>query len=55
VAEQVRSLTTEQAQRIGEAARQRVLAEHTYSHRAVQLEAVLDATPAGFSVSASTA
>jgi spore maturation protein CgeB len=55
VAEQVRSLTAEQAQRIGEAARQRVLAEHTYSHRAVQLEAVLDATPAGFSVSASTA
>ncbi len=43
VAEWVRSLTPEQAAQIGNAARQRVLAEHTYAHRAIQLEAVLDA------------
>ena len=54
VAEQVRSLTAEQAQRIGQAARQRVLAKHTYAHRAVQLEAVLGATPSSLSMSTST-
>lgn len=43
VAEWVRSLTPERARAIGEAARQRVLAEHTYAHRAAQLEALLDA------------
>lgn len=43
VAEWVRSLTPERARAIGEAARQRVLAEHTYAHRAAQLESLLDA------------
>lgn len=43
VAEWVRSLTPARAQQIGQAARQRVLAEHTYAHRALQLETLLDA------------
>ncbi|HEY9639211.1 MAG TPA: glycosyltransferase [Coleofasciculaceae cyanobacterium] len=43
VAEVVRSLQPQQARRIGTAARRRVLAEHTYAHRAAQLEALLDA------------
>lgn len=54
VAEQLRSLTADQAHRIGQAARQRILAQHTYTHRAAQLEAVLDATPSSLSMSAST-
>lgn len=54
VAEKLRSLTAEQAQRIGQAARQRVLAEHTYTHRAAQLEAVLDITPSDLSIPAPT-
>jgi spore maturation protein CgeB len=41
VAQIVRSLDPDRAKRIGEAARQRVLAEHTYAHRARQLEALL--------------
>ncbi len=41
VAEHLRELTPERARRIGEAARQRVLAEHTYAHRAAQVETVL--------------
>ena len=41
VAEHVRSVTPEQARQIGEAAYRRVLAEHTYAHRAAQLEALL--------------
>jgi spore maturation protein CgeB len=36
-------LTAHAARRIGDAARARVLAEHTYAHRARELEAVLDA------------
>lgn len=43
VAELLDSLTLEQARRIGQAARRRVLAEHTYSHRALQVERLLDA------------
>lgn len=35
--------TRAERRRIGEAARRRVLAEHTYAHRAAQLEEVLDA------------
>ena len=35
------SLTEERAQRIGAAARARILAEHTYAHRAAQLERIL--------------
>ena len=43
VAEIARALTPERARAAGEAALRRVLAEHTYAHRAAQLEAVLDA------------
>lgn len=41
VAEHVASLTPERARRIGEAARARVLAEHTYARRGAQLDALL--------------
>jgi len=41
VAELARSLSPEQARSIGEAARERLLTEHTYAHRAEQVEAVL--------------
>jgi spore maturation protein CgeB len=44
VAEHVRGLTPERARTIGAMALRRVLAEHTYAHRAVQLEAVLNGT-----------
>jgi spore maturation protein CgeB len=50
VAEHVRSVGPEQARRIGEAAYRRVLAEHTYAHRAAQLEVLLTGSllvPAG--------
>lgn len=39
----LRELTPEAARRIGEAARRRVLAEHTYRHRALQVEELLAA------------
>jgi spore maturation protein CgeB len=42
VAEHVRQLTPERARSIGEAALQRVLAKHTYAHRAAQLEELLN-------------
>jgi spore maturation protein CgeB len=41
VAGRLRELAPEQARRIGEAARRRVLSEHTYAHRAAQVESVL--------------
>jgi spore maturation protein CgeB len=41
VAEQLARLTEQQAREIGEAALRRVLAEHTYTHRAEQLEQIL--------------
>jgi spore maturation protein CgeB len=41
VAEKLRELTPDRARRIGEAARRRVLAEHTYAHRAAQVESIL--------------
>jgi spore maturation protein CgeB len=44
VVEHLRALTPEQARLIGQAARQRVLAGHTYAHRAAQVEALLYAT-----------
>jgi spore maturation protein CgeB len=47
VAEQLRGLTAARARAIGSAACHRVLGEHTYAHRAAQLEALLDAAPAG--------
>ncbi len=41
VAEHLRALTEERARRIGRAARERVLREHTYDRRAEEVEAVL--------------
>ena len=41
VADLVRGLTREHARRIGAAARRRLLAAHTYAHRAAEVEAVL--------------
>ena len=43
VAEHVAKLDRVAARRMGDAAHARVLAEHTYAHRAAQLEAVLEA------------
>jgi spore maturation protein CgeB len=42
VAAHVESLDRARARAIGDAARRRLLAEHTYAHRAAQVEAVLD-------------
>jgi spore maturation protein CgeB len=42
VAEHLASLTEERSRAIGKAALKRVLSEHTYAHRAEQLEAVLE-------------
>jgi spore maturation protein CgeB len=53
VAEWMRRLTPERAWQIGAAAYSRVLAEHTYRHRAAQIDSVLDARvcePAGIAV-----
>ncbi|WNG30174.1 glycosyltransferase [Cystobacter fuscus] len=44
VAEAVLCLTDEGVRELGDAARRRVLAEHTYAHRAVQVEQVLGHT-----------
>jgi spore maturation protein CgeB len=41
VAEKLRELDPERARRIGKAALRRVLSEHTYAHRAAQVESVL--------------
>jgi spore maturation protein CgeB len=43
VAEHLRQLTQEKAKAVGQAALRRILSEHTYAHRAEQVEAVLDA------------
>ena len=45
VAECVRTVTPEQARRIGEAALRRVLAHHTYDQRAAQADALFQAQP----------
>jgi spore maturation protein CgeB len=45
VAEHLKQLTPERAREIGRAAYRRALAEHTYSHRAADVERVLAATP----------
>ena len=45
VVRHLRELTRERARRIGEAARQRILRDHTYAARALQVEAVLAAPP----------
>jgi spore maturation protein CgeB len=42
VAQHVSELTAAHARAIGQAAYRRVLAEHTYAHRAAQLDAVLE-------------
>lgn len=58
VAQHVLSLTPERARAIGQAAYKRVMSEHTYAHRAAQLEELLlgsrhiEATPAGSGVQA---
>src|SRR5690606_32240729 len=44
VAELLAGLTPERARRIGEAARRRVLADHTYAARVRTLESVLEGT-----------
>jgi spore maturation protein CgeB len=41
VADHLRSLSSARAREIGAAARRRILAEHTYAHRAVQVETAL--------------
>jgi spore maturation protein CgeB len=43
VAERVRGLDGETARQVGTAARRRVLAHHTYEHRAATLDALLEA------------
>jgi spore maturation protein CgeB len=45
VAAHLADLDPERARRIGRAARERVLAEHTYEHRAREVERVLDSLP----------
>lgn len=45
VVEHLRNLSPQQARAIGQAARRRVLAEHTYEHRACQLLQLLDHHP----------
>jgi spore maturation protein CgeB len=47
VAARLEELTPERARRIGIAARRRILAEHTYAHRAKLVESVLDGYDAG--------
>jgi hypothetical protein len=44
----LQSLTVESARAIGNAARRRILNQHTYAHRALQLQDILDGrfTPA---------
>jgi hypothetical protein len=42
VVEWMRRLSSERAQEVGAAACRRVLAEHTYAHRAAQVDCVLD-------------
>jgi spore maturation protein CgeB len=44
VAERLGHLSHREARQMGLAAQRRILAEHTYSHRAAQVEALLDAT-----------
>jgi spore maturation protein CgeB len=45
VAAHLAALTPARARALGSAAHQRVLAEHTYAHRALEVERVLDALP----------
>jgi spore maturation protein CgeB len=55
VAEHLRKLTSKDARQIGRAAQRRILAEHTYAHRAAQVESILGTsspTGAGARISA---
>jgi spore maturation protein CgeB len=55
VAERLRKLTSRDARQIGRAAQRRILAEHTYAHRAAQVESILgisSPTGAGARISA---
>jgi spore maturation protein CgeB len=52
VAEQVAGLDPARARRIGDAARRRILAAHTYAHRALLLEALLEGRDADQTVGA---
>jgi spore maturation protein CgeB len=45
VAEAMLCLTNDGVRKLGRAARRRVLASHTYAHRAVQVEQALGYTP----------
>ena len=47
VAALLESLSPERARKIGAAARERVLSEHTYKHRAAQVEDTLEGAGAG--------
>lgn len=47
VAQHVRALDADRARAIGQAAYRRVLAEHTYAHRAAQVDAVLEGSTRG--------
>ncbi len=47
VAEQVRRLTKKRARAVGKAARRRILSQHTYAHRAAEVEAVLTGAAVG--------
>jgi spore maturation protein CgeB len=46
VAEHVRALTPERAKAIGEAARARIMGEHTYARRGAEVDAILKAQAA---------
>ena len=51
VADLLRLLTPERARQLGDAGRRRVLAAHTYAHRAAQVEALIEAKTAAVGVS----
>jgi spore maturation protein CgeB len=55
VAMQLEGLDADTARRIGDSAYRRVLAEHTYAHRAAQLEAVLEGRESVLAVAEGTA
>jgi len=55
VAERLRELTPDRARRIGQAALRRILSEHTYAHRAAQVEAALGVLTQTFSGARSAA
>jgi spore maturation protein CgeB len=52
VAAAIESLTPERARRLGTAARNRVLAQHTYAHRAARVDAILAGRRAALSTAA---